>query len=59
MYSHQEAIGEDKVNLALKRILEDWNTIPFIAFWRIRVPHLPVETFACLVCGMFIKLCTF
>ncbi len=27
MYRLQENIGEDKVNLALKRFLEDWNTI--------------------------------
>ena len=26
MYTLQETIGEDKVNLALKRFLEDWNT---------------------------------
>ena len=27
MYTLQETIGEDKVNLALKRFLKDWNTI--------------------------------
>jgi hypothetical protein len=27
MYTLQENIGEDKVNLALKRFLEDWNTV--------------------------------
>ncbi len=27
MYTLQETIGEDKVNLALKRFLEDWNTL--------------------------------
>jgi ABC-2 type transport system permease protein len=27
MYKFQKIIGEDKVNLALKRFLEDWNTI--------------------------------
>lgn len=27
MYSLQETIGENKVNLALKRYLQDWNTI--------------------------------
>jgi ABC-2 type transport system permease protein len=27
MFALQEAIGEDQVNLALKRFLEDWNTL--------------------------------
>jgi len=27
MFALQEVIGEDKVNLALKRFIEDWNTI--------------------------------
>jgi hypothetical protein len=27
MYEFQNQIGEDKVNLALKRFINDWNTL--------------------------------